>query len=496
VFQAKWKDKLPGTLGDTDLKKFVGTRAHFANEDAFNRKLASTTNGELKRLLTKHDVVDRIRQGYEVRQIFVANVTADTNGVAYIRAAEAAGTPLDVWDLNRLAPLLKRLDTEWFVAEPARLVLSVGKFFVDGAKNDPRMVVGAVPATELVCLPGMSDTRIFAQNVRLSLGKTRVNQEIEKSVRNKGEHPDFLSFHNGLTVVATNLKVRGRTLTMTDYSVCNGCQSLVTFFNNRSALTPNLEVMVRFVRVGTSSDSTDRDLAASIAYRTNYQHPVSLRDQSANDSTQIQLKEEFDGYFGEVAIYAIKRGVKSSVEELPNEIAGQLLLALYTGQPWSSHQEYRVFGNLYHEIFRYGISAAHIRLAQLVANEVSIAVEGISNERIRKYGLTRFVVLYHLGEVLRQEPDGVKLLDQPLPYLRVRGGGGEGRQEQVLSQIRQIAKDVIIELDDYLTTKGSSYDYKSEFKSPGEVKAIRSEVLKAYEKDKRRGRATVFQLPT
>lgn len=492
LLQGKCKEKFPSTIGDTDLREFMGTLARFATEETINQMVNSLMIGsELKRLLIKHEVAAKIgQQGYKIRPIFIANVPIDDIGRAYIETLQAQNAAPDIWDLRYLAPVLEQLSTEWFVSEPFELHLAANKFFVDGPTDDPRMVFSAVPALDLVRLPGIGDTRLFAQNVRLSLGKTRVNKEIEDSVAKVGGHADFLTFHNGLTVVAKNIKISGDTLTMSDYSVCNGCQSLVIFHNNADKLTPNLEIIVRFVRVGS-----DRALAASIAHRTNNQNPVSLRDQSANDLVQVQLKNEFDGNFGDETIYDIKRDNLAVAQELSNEVAGQLLLAFYNGQPWAAHQKYRVFGELYGVIFRYGVTSAHIRLAQLLMAEVDVAIEDISNERIRKYGLTRFVVLYLLGEVLRQEGDGAKLLQDPLPYLRVRGGKGNIRQNAVLDQVKQIAREIVTDVDFHLDSEGDAYDYKSEFKSERGVKSILSEVLKSYRKEKYRARATVFKLP-
>jgi len=65
----------------------------------------------------------------------------------------------------------------------------------------------------------------------------------------------------------------------------------------------------------------------------------------------------------------------------------------------------------------------------------------------------------------------------------------------MLALIREISNDIITELDYYLKDQGDRYDYKSEFKSEKAILSIRNEVLKAYEKDKYRGRATVFVLP-
>ncbi|HEV3083368.1 MAG TPA: AIPR family protein, partial [Gemmataceae bacterium] len=104
-------------------------------------------------------------------------------------------------------------------------------------------------------------------------------------------------------------------------------------YDNRKILTDDLELLVRIVRVGD-----DRKLPELIAYRTNNQNAISLRDLSANDKGQIRLKVEFDGLYGHDTTYVIKRGEQSNTKELQNEYAGRLLLAVYGREPWSCHQ--------------------------------------------------------------------------------------------------------------------------------------------------------------
>lgn len=491
LFQAKRKTKLPSTLGDTDLKKFVGTLPNFRTASSIRKMIATTKNADFKRLLIENDIANKVQSGFKPTLIFVANITADAAATAFVEASNTSGTAIDLWDLARLKPVLEQLAAEWCVNKEFKTRVRSDQSFVDGDRTAPKMILAALPASELVKIPGIDDYRVFAQNVRLSLGRTRVNREIDESVRTKAEHDRFLTFHNGLTIVAKELSLSGGWLRMNSYSVCNGCQSLLAFYRNRKALTPKLNILVRFVKVGE-----DRSLSEEIAYRTNNQNPISLRDLSANDATQVQLKNEFDKLFGEDSTYAIKRGVHAATPELPNELAGQLILALYAAKPWSAHQKYRVFGDLYGQIFAYGIGAPQIRLAQLVSSEIEgLLPSKISSERIRKYGLTRFLALYLVGQVLRQESDGRHLLEEPLPYLRVKRGAGTSEQAQVLTQIRQIAGDVLTELDYYLKNKGEAFDYKSEFKSELSVGPIRDEVIKAYLKDRDRGRATVFVLP-
>jgi len=490
LFQAKRKEKLPGTLGDKDLKGFVGSLAQFEDADTLRKIQSDTENVDFKRLLDEHDIPELIDRGYSIRPIFCSNIAANDHAYKYLDAAREADYEIDLWDLERLGPVLDQLEREWFVDQKVSLEVTEGKLFHIGTKRNPTLIFASVPVKQLVNLPGIADTRLFAQNVRLGLGETRVNQEIIESVKNKKEHGSFLTSHNGLTIVAKNLSIRQNRISMNNYSVCNGCQSMTIFYENRNVLTDEMLVLVRIAHIGD-----DRSLAELIAYRTNNQNSINLRDLKSNDETQIQLKSEFDELFGFDSTYAIKTGAISESEEISNEFAGQLLLALYVGQAWNAHQKYRVFGNLESKIFRYGIGAAHIRLAQVIMKVIRDEFQSISHERVRRYALTKFIILHFVGVLLRQSDDGVELLINPLPYLNVKDSSDE-MENRVLDQIRSIVHIAVAELNYYIREHGDeNYDYKREFKSQKFVTAITNEILKGYEKDVYRERAIPFSLP-
>jgi hypothetical protein len=491
VFQAKRKEKIPATLGDTDLKAFVGSLAHLKSQDSIEHLVKTTKNDQLAKLLERTQVAEKIGAGYTVRPIFVANVAADNNASKYMPQAIAAGHPLELWDLARLGPVLNQLSRDWFIEEQSKLKTRSDRVFVIGAKREPKLIYAAVRASELAKLPGIEDLRIFAQNVRLGLGNTRVNTEIVDSLNSKDEHPNFIAFHNGLTIVSKRLSIRGGTIVLNQFSVCNGCQSLLSIWENRKRLTDQLEILVRIVRVGN-----DRRLPELIAYRTNNQNAISLRDLSSNDSAQVHLKNSFDNLFSNFSTYGIKRGEPAASEELGNEHAGRLLLALYVGEPWSAHQKYRIFGDLETRIFNYDLAAQHIRLAQLIGQSVSCAVSGLKNERLAKYGLTHFILTYLVGEVLRMNRDGRALLKDPLPFLSTNSKPN-ANQEAMLKSIDDVARFVVTELNYFIKEHGDeAYDYKTAFKSQSDVHALRNVVSKAFEKDVAIGRAKSFVLPT
>jgi hypothetical protein len=251
-----------------------------------------------------------------------------------------------------------------------------------------------------------------------------------------------------------------------------------------------MEVLVRIVKVGD-----DRRLPELIAYRTNNQNAITLRDLSANDASQVRLKAEFDELFGDVATYIIKQGETSTTKPLPNEFAGRMLMSLYVGEPWSAHQKYKIFGDLESAIFGYDRTAYHIRLSQLIMESIDENLSDITHERVRKYTLTKYIALYLVGEVLKEETAGVRLLKDPSPYLSTKKSKNP-KESKVMKSVDAQVEFVLTEINFYIDDHGGdAFDYKSEFKSPTQVKRLRTEVMKAYTKDKRMSRLNPFSLP-
>ena len=82
--------------------------------------------------------------------------------IKYLDQTRTSGFDIDLWDLERLQPILIQLSSkEWFVDEPVKLYLDGNKLFFQGAKSAPELVFASIPANKLVNLPGISDTRIF-----------------------------------------------------------------------------------------------------------------------------------------------------------------------------------------------------------------------------------------------------------------------------------------------------------------------------------------------
>lgn len=108
--------------------------------------------------------------------------------------------------------------------------------------------------------------------------------------------------------------------------------------------------------------------------------------------------------------------------------------------------------------------------------------------------MTRFLILFLLGELLRYSVAGKHLLENPLEYLSTSTEINP-KESLVIEQCQLLLQWLITELNYTMRELGGDrYDYKREFKSPKAVTAIRDSLLKAFEKDKFRNRAPEFTL--
>lgn len=105
---------------------------------------------------------------------------------------------------------------------------------VESLEGDVEMAIALVPANELVRLPGIDDLTLFAINVRLGLGRTKINRELAGTIKEEqGNHALFPAYHNGITILTDKLKADDEGLHLDGVTVVNGCQSLLALHANR-----------------------------------------------------------------------------------------------------------------------------------------------------------------------------------------------------------------------------------------------------------------------
>lgn len=472
LFQCVYTGKPGNSLGDKDLREFVGSAKWFSHPDNLVSLLNGVANQELKALVASYELATRLEAGYDVKLVFVTTRSGDHNAVEFLEALRPTGPSLDLWDRKRLIGQHQNLARKTRVPGRHRFVLSHPAIPYKAA-NDIRAYVAPVRALDIAAMPGIADRTLFSLNVRLSLGRTRVNKDLEAALKQKQEHRNFLFFHNGVTVICRKLTARKRQVEIDDYSVVNGCQSAVAFFDNQPYLTPELLILARFIEVGD-----DDALAEEITYRSNNQNGINMRDLRSNDRIQLSLKKQFEKDFRGDFQYVIKAGEPvTAAESLNNDRAGQLLMALYLDEPYNAHQKYRIFGTDYERVFGREVDDMRIYLAYTLHNAIELVVGKIEDPLIQAYQLTKFLLLGLLGGIIKRDATGARMLADPRPFLLKNRGA-------LVGAVTVVAAEMVADFNFYVKEKQAEgyYDYKSEFKSPEKYRALASELQRQFDR--------------
>ncbi|NJP96400.1 AIPR family protein [Nonomuraea sp. FMUSA5-5] len=154
---------------------------------------------------------------------------------------------------------------------------------------------------------------LYEQNVRKSLGLTRINSGIKETLLKEPEN--FWYFNNGITVLCDRIEERYLNrrrgddpveLTLQGVSVVNGAQTVAAIheaFGSDPDAVEDAEVTVRVFSLGKEREN----YATRITETTNTQNDVSQRDFIALDPVQAEIREDFL-LSGLGKIYTYKRG--------------------------------------------------------------------------------------------------------------------------------------------------------------------------------------------
>jgi hypothetical protein len=471
-------------LGDVQLKEFRGTLSQFDKPSKVTALAAGTRNLELRNLINSAGVVDKLRKGYAVRGVFVTNAMRNADATKYLRGEPS----LNLYDRQGL--------TDGYV--PTGPTPAVGKpvtfdiFGFDSAEyqaGNIRILVAPLSATDLIKLDGLPSGELFAWNVRQSLGRTKVNKDIGRSIGEVSEHKNFLLYHNGLTILCKSVKLRKEKITISGYSVVNGCQSLTSLYDHRQQVSGELRILARLIEL-----PPDDELAEKITHHSNNQNPINARDLQANSTLQRRLQNEFASLFGGIAFYAIKRGEKPSIsgqEVIENDAAARILLAFDLQEPWTSHQTYKLFDELHTAIFaRPEVNALRIMVQSDAYAAFLEVIDQIEDPLIRGYRLTDYFILYLLRIALDQDKEGKAFVVDPSQF--VRNVADRAKLKKVL---KRVLSDVIIDFNAEIRDRvanGNPLDYKRELKSASAVRSLARSIIPVYQKAVSRGRASSF----
>jgi hypothetical protein len=204
------------------------------------------------------NVFDNLARGYKLYMVFVTNKRFDTEANDYLKIL---GEEIEAWDIDRLYNQYTYTGKDKPVEDTFAFSVSQENLITYEAADNVRVIIFPAKASEVVQLSGIQDRTLFARNVRYGLGRTRVNKDIAKTLAKNSEHENFFLYHNGITLVCSNYALEGNKLKINNYSVVNGCQSTLSFYENKKYLSDKITILLRVIQTG-DKDRLSQDMLA------------------------------------------------------------------------------------------------------------------------------------------------------------------------------------------------------------------------------------------
>ncbi|MFC3213856.1 AIPR family protein [Novosphingobium panipatense] len=331
-------------------------------------------------------------------------------------------------------------------------------------------------------MKGISDGSLFEQNVRLSLGNTKVNRGLRESIRRKNEHSNFPLYHNGINVLCEEItKETDQKISIRDYVVVNGAQSLTSLLAEKSKISDDLKVLVKLIEV-----KGDIVLSQAITRNSNNQNAIKARDLKSNHNIQQRLKVEIEECSHGTSAYEIKQGENNKGKRvISNEMAGLVILAMDLEQPWNCHQKYKVMDDLHSDIFgRPSVTGGRVLAFWESFQALGAALEELDNELFGQYTLTRYFLAYAVVSIIRADELGAEVLAN-LDTIAANGKLNNfvaGFENLAVAAANDLNAEISDDEDDH-------FDYKNDLKSSKWCRQTAARLLAQYKKDVRRKKA-------
>ncbi len=473
--QSRTAQRSNKTVGDVSLKTFYGTLAQFNSSESIDDIVSGDASSDLKNLLVRQQVGSLLDKGYQVLGVYLTNQSANAASQEYLQHAPE----LYLYDRNRIAKEYIDLDASEGVEDKFKFDVDYAGIIEMNIATEAKVYMFPAQAIELVRLKGISDASLFKRNVRYSLGNTSVNKAIAESVKTKAEHKYFPLFHNGVTIICDSAKIDGDQLKIENYVVVNGAQSLSTFYANDKKLTSDLRVFVRVIAL------TDDALSRKITLNSNNQNAIKPKDLRSNHDIMLRLSKEFKRKELNYN-FEIKRGERFEDDRpiITNDEAGRILLAFDLGRPYACHQIYKVFDELYAEVFgRPEVTAHRIEFIKQVADIIDENNSEITNRPLANYALTRYFILAVIRDVMDKNEKTKKAVRAPE---KLEGG----ERKEFFDLLYSLVGEMVVDFNHLIDEQPEDFDYKRDLKSPEKTKTWRGELLRTYDKDLKRGKAT------
>jgi hypothetical protein len=408
IVQSKWSKKGKGEPSKGDLLKFhAGIRKLFNLElDEFNEKIQK-----------RKDLIISIINDFNIKFEVVLIDTHEKQDLEESNTKEIMKFISELSDdgSEESAPLVNFIRLNQSDIHMSLRQMNYNKINMELGLNNWGMITtdfdgvtlkayyGTVEASEIAGWWKEFGDKAFERNIRKILGKTDVNNELERTLQEKPSL--FWYFNNGITIVADKIektKAGGSArnignFKLTDFSIINGAQTVSSIgrYQDRNIENSNLDKAQVYVRIIEISENIE--LAKTITRANNRQNRIENMDFASQDPIQQRIKNEL---ILEDIEYSIMRsdGFKPSPKAFNLQDAtialtvasGDISLVVQAKNAIGKFFE-NLEGGIYKKIFNDSVTGYHVYNAVIFIREVekilSKKVDNLGKKQGKVYGI-------------------------------------------------------------------------------------------------------------
>ena len=243
--------------------------------------------------------------------------------------------------------------------------------------KESSVIIFSTKGNNLSKLYDKYQNRIFARNIRLDLGRSEINKEIENTI--KTDPKSFFYLNNGISIICDGYKFYKNQLKIFQCQIINGQQTTRALYNQLNN-SKKVNVLVRVIKVNRKIGKYE-DLLSKIVRGTNRQNPISVSDLMSNDQKQVELQRNFKrkGY-----LYIRKKQTKHSAR------------SNWRGKKW--------FAEIKKEDLAQYLGATQLNNPAFIRNtgKISLFKNGVYEKLFNRNDVEHYVLHMYLGQFIER----------------------------------------------------------------------------------------------
>jgi len=462
-------------IGEKEPSHFIGSVEKFKTKEGIKTILESPkTAKELKDLIVDLDLMEKTN--FDFKMIFISNgehnqdsldvdASTDIEFVLLTDLKDEYQRYVSVINATKSDPI----DFEFY---------PVNKTII---KSSFESMICLIKTKDLVSIDGISDYSVFTENVRGWLGRNRVFKAISNNLKdNTYNQEKNILYHNGITIICSDVTHKNDKISMKNLSIVNGCQSTYAFYMNRSKLINKNHILIKIISL------KDHPLIEkkNIVHYSNNQIAVKASDLvSLSDNSQyiknIFLEKDTDWCI------KIKDG-KDNADCVDKKIIklaqlSQYVAALYNVGHIRAANKNKLIETSYYTIFN-GIDYKHMKIAIILSSLFDQAISKLALRQTQEQ--ERLLNTYHLTKLfflncikhIYMKIHNTKTTDL-IPYF------DSFEKEEIQKSFITNYINMVIDLTAYLKHNHQLEDYKSILKNKEKSKLLMDEITQEYQKN-------------